>query len=160
MLGYHFPSVAGIGFSLELLKRLKDSFPLQFAGIKDSSHDQDFARSLGETFGDDLAVFSGTDSDLTSALEHHACGCITAPANVISPGLREIFDAHTAGRDPSAAQAKVSRQRHVLEQYQPFPPLLKSLLVQLHGQPRWPVRPPLVEIPASQAQQAVRELNS
>ncbi len=160
MLGYHFPSVAGIGFSLELLKRLKDAFPVQFAGIKDSSHDQDFARSLGETFGEDLAVFSGTDSDLTFALEHHACGCITAPANLISPGLREVYDAHTSGRDPSTAQAKVSRQRHVLEQYQPFPPLLKSLLAQLHGQPRWPVRPPLVEIPASQAQQAVRELNS
>src|SRR5215213_8648529 len=39
LLGYHFPNVAGIGFSIELLARLKDSFPVQFAGIKDSSHD-------------------------------------------------------------------------------------------------------------------------
>ena len=30
LFGYHFPGVAGIGFSLELLTRLKDSFPLQF----------------------------------------------------------------------------------------------------------------------------------
>ena len=27
ILGYHFPNVAGIGFSLELLARLKDAFP-------------------------------------------------------------------------------------------------------------------------------------
>ncbi len=51
VLGYHIPRVAGIGFSLELLKRLKDQFPSQFAGIKDSSHDADLARDLGETFG-------------------------------------------------------------------------------------------------------------
>src|SRR5512138_2715218 len=50
ILGYHFPRVAGIGFSIELLARLKDAFPVQFAGIKDSSHDADLARNLGETF--------------------------------------------------------------------------------------------------------------
>ncbi|HXF86625.1 MAG TPA: dihydrodipicolinate synthase family protein [Anaerolineales bacterium] len=45
ILGYHFPDVAGIGFSIELLARLKEAFPTQFAGIKDSSHDVNFARS-------------------------------------------------------------------------------------------------------------------
>ena len=35
LLGYHFPGVAGIGFSLELLRRLKDCFPAQFEGLKD-----------------------------------------------------------------------------------------------------------------------------
>src|SRR6185503_1091134 len=37
LLGYHIPKVAGIGFSIDLLARLKDAFPTQFAGIKDSS---------------------------------------------------------------------------------------------------------------------------
>src|SRR5512138_3184379 len=46
ILGYHFPNVAGIGFSMELLSRLKDAFPTQFAGIKDSSHDADLTRRL------------------------------------------------------------------------------------------------------------------
>src|SRR5512132_2685812 len=30
ILGYHFPRVACIGFSIELLERLKDAFPVQF----------------------------------------------------------------------------------------------------------------------------------
>src|SRR5512142_593678 len=128
LLGYHFPGVAGVGFSLDLLGRLKDAFPRQFAGIKDSSHDQAFAVSLGERFGSDLAVFCGTDSDFVLALEHHAAGCITAPANLISPGLREIYDAFSSKQDPSAAQAKVSAQRHALGQLQPFPPTVKALL--------------------------------
>ena len=145
LLGYHFPGVAGVGFSLELLSRLKDAFPAQFAGIKDSSHDSELARSLGKTFGPDLAVFSGTDSDFTLALDNHAAGCITAPANLLSPGLRQIYDGFHDHQDTREVQHKVSAQRHALEQVQPFPPALKGLLARLHGQPRWPVRPPLVE---------------
>ncbi len=34
LLGYHFPNVAGIGLSIDLLARLKDAFPTQFAGSK------------------------------------------------------------------------------------------------------------------------------
>lgn len=146
LLGYNFPGVAGIGFSLDLLARLKDAFPVQFAGIKDSSHDPNFARALGQKFGNDLAVFSGTDSDFTLALENRAAGCITAPANLISPDLREIYDAFLSSKAPSAAQERVTHQRHLLEKYPPFPPTLKALVHKLHGFPRWPVRPPLVEL--------------
>jgi 4-hydroxy-tetrahydrodipicolinate synthase len=146
LLGYHFPGVAGVGFSLDLLSRLKDAFPVQFAGIKDSSHDQDFAAALGKSFGSDLAVFSGTDSDFALALENHAAGCITAPANLLSPGLRDIYDGFSRGKDVSDVQRRVTDQRHILEQVQPFPPVLKALLARLYQQPRWPVRPPLVEI--------------
>src|SRR5215213_6896494 len=103
ILGYHFPNVAGIGFSIELLSRLKDAFPTQFAGIKDSSHDSDLARTLGETFGSDLAVFTGTDSYFQLAMENKAAGCITAPANVISPELRDVWDAICEGKDPTGS---------------------------------------------------------
>jgi len=88
LLGYHFPNVAGIGFSLELLGRLKDCFPSQFAGLKDSSHDAELARQLGQRFGSDLAVFTGTDSYLQLAMQNKAAGCITAPANILSTDLR------------------------------------------------------------------------
>jgi 4-hydroxy-tetrahydrodipicolinate synthase len=160
LFGYHFPGVAGIGFSLDLLTRLKDAFSVQFAGIKDSSHDADFARTLGQRFGADLAVFTGTDSDLTLALENHAAGCITAPANLLSPDLREIYDAF---QKPDflkksgfslAAQERVTHQRHLLEKYPPFPPTLKALVHRLHGFPRWHVRPPLVDLSA-EAEEAV-----
>ena len=158
LFGYHIPSAAGIGFSIELLSRLKDSFPSQFAGIKNSSHDETFTRALGETFGADLTVFNGTDSDFTLALQNHAAGCITALANIISPSLKEIYDLFIQGKDTSAAQAKVSAQRHVLEKYQPFPPLLKAMLARLYHQPRWLVRPPLVEMSKEDEEKAIWEL--
>jgi len=157
MLGYHFPNVAGIGFSIPLLSRLKDAFPAQFAGIKDSSHDVDLAHNLGDLFGDELLVLTGTDTYMQLALENHAGGCITAPANLLSPGLRAIWDAFRQGSS-SEAQAKVSEQRHILEKYPPFPPALKALVSRLHGLPRWAVRPPLEPMADAALQSALEEL--
>ena len=116
LLGYHFPNVAGIGFSLELLARLKDAFPTQFAGIKDSSHDSDLAHRLGETFGTELAVFTGTDSYLQLAMENYAAGCITAPANILSPDLRQIWNSIMEGKDAIAEQEQVKNKLDILYQ--------------------------------------------
>ena len=158
LLGYHFPSVAGIGFSIDLLARLKDAFPLQFEGIKDSSHDAELTRALGARFGTDLAVFTGTDSDFTLALQNHAAGCITAPANLISPSLRQIYDVFSDGNDTSEIQTRVTAKRHALEDFMPFAASLKALLHRLYGLPRWAVRPPLVEISEADVDRAVTEL--
>ena len=157
ILGYHFPNVAGIGFSVELLGRLKDAFPTQFAGIKDSSHDADLARTLGEKFGHDLVVLTGTDTYLQLAMENKAAGCITAPANLISPDLRKVWDGLRAGQDTTEAQKRVDEQRHILENYPPFPATLKALLHRLHGLPRWSVRPPLEDIPEELEEKIVQQ---
>ena len=160
LLGYHFPNVAGIGFSLELLRRLKDQFPSQFAGIKDSSHDAGLARNLGEIFGSDLVVLTGTDSYLQLAMQHKAAGCITAPANILSPDLREVWEAMKEGKDSTEAQARVKKQRDVLDAYPPFPPTLKALLHRQHGLPRWSVRPPLESLTDEIEAQVVQEFEA
>ncbi len=157
ILGYHFPNVAGVGFSMDLLTRLKDAFPVQFAGIKDSSHDADLARALGEKFGEDLVVLTGTDTYLKLAMENKAAGCITAPANLISPELRAVWDGMRAGTDITEAQARVDHLRHILEKYPPFPPTIKALLQRLHGMPRWSVKPPLLDISEELEEQLVQE---
>lgn len=143
LLGYHIPIMTGIGFSLDLLERLKTKYPNQFAGIKDSSHDEGFAVALGQRFGNDLLVLNGTDSYFHHALKNNAQGAITAPANLISDNLREVWDLFQAGKDPSSVQALVSEQRHFLEQFSPIAPILKGLLHKIHGLPHWFIRAPL-----------------
>ncbi|MBI5823519.1 MAG: dihydrodipicolinate synthase family protein [Chloroflexi bacterium] len=146
LLGYHIPVMTGIGFSLDLLERLKTKFPDQFAGIKDSSHDEAFATALGQRFGNDLLVLNGTDSYFHHALKNNAQGAITAPANLISDNLRQVWDLYQEGKDPTEVQAKISEQRHFLEHYSPIAPVLKGLLHKIHGLPHWTVRPPLEEL--------------
>ena len=160
MLGYHIPGMAGVGFSIELLKRLKDAFPKQFAGIKDSSHDEALISQLGNTFGADLLILNGTDSYLQNAMNAHAGGCITAPANLISPELRQLYNAYLAGEDTNALQERITHLRHVLEKYQPFPPILKALLAKMHNLPRWSVHPPLEDVKDEVVEMAMEEMSN
>ena len=159
LLGYHIPSAAGVGFSLDLLARLKDAFPTQFAGIKDSSHDESYANAVGQRFGKDLLVLNGTDSYFHHALKNHAQGAITAPANLISEDLREIWDLFQDGKDPIEAQTRVTEKRHILEKYMPFPPLLKALLHKQHNFPKWTVKPPLEDMDEKKLEEALKEFS-
>jgi len=158
LLGYHIPSLSGVGFSLDLIARLKDAFPKQFAGIKDSSHDETYSAALGQRFGKDLLVLNGTDSHFHHALKNHAQGAITALANLISADLREIWDLYQEGKDPSEIQVRVTEKRHILEKYMPFPPTLKALLHRMHNLPLWMVRPPLEEMDEAKLEEVLKEL--
>jgi dihydrodipicolinate synthase/N-acetylneuraminate lyase len=91
-------------------------------------------------------------------MENKAAGCITAPANIISPELRKVWDLMREGKDASAAQAHVTEIREILDKYPPFPPTLKAMLHRLHDLPRWQVKPPLVEITEAMEHQLANEL--
>jgi len=157
LLGYHIPQVSGVGLSLDLLARLRDAFP-NFVGLKDSTGNPDYAAALGARFGDDLLVLSGNDRLLTHALAHHAGGAITALANLASPWLREIWDAHQQGNPAPDAQATLNRGRDALEAFPPFGPTIKALLHTLHGFPQWGVRPPLAPLESEQAAEASEKM--
>jgi 4-hydroxy-tetrahydrodipicolinate synthase len=152
VLGYHIPPVSGVGLSLDLLSRLKDAFPNQFAGIKDSSGDPTWAHTLGEHFGSDLVVLNGNDRLFSLAMQSGASGCITAMANVLSPLHRSVWDAYQAGKLDEITQDKLSQAREELDRYPPMPPVLKVLLERLHGFPLWKVKPPLIDFDLSQSE--------
>ena len=145
MLGYHIPPLSGVGFSIELLRRLRDSFPNQFVGIKDSSGDPEWAQTLGSSFGSDLTVLNGNDRLFSLALQSHASGCITALANVLSPLLRQVWDDFQVHGNSQATQDKLTRAREAFDRYPPMPPLIKAFLHRLHGFPEWKVKPPLID---------------
>ena len=160
LLGYHIPPITGVGFSLDLLSRLKDAHPRSFAGIKDSSGDSEFAMQLGQRFGPDLFVLTGNDRLFSLALENHASGCITAMANIYSPLLRQVWDAFQIGSSTQPIQERLTSARSVLDQYPPMPPLLKELLHHLYNFPRWPVKPPLLAFPEKKIQEVIDSLHA
>jgi 4-hydroxy-tetrahydrodipicolinate synthase len=158
-LGYHFPSVSGVSLSLQLLSRLKDTHPDRFAGLKDSSGNPDFTRQLGDQFGRELVVLTGSDRLFSLALENSASGCITALANLLSPDLRRLWDAFQQGDHETihSAQARLDAGRVIVERYPPAAPLLKAILTRQHGFPGWLVRPPLMPMPPEIEAQATLE---
>lgn len=160
LFGYHIPKVTGVLLSLDLIARLKDKFPRQFAGIKDSSADVETAVALGQRFGKDLVVMNGTDPLFSTALEQHAAGCITALANLISPYLRSVWDAHQARRQDTDAQSQLDAIRKITDRYAPAPPLLKYLAAKGFDLPHWQVCPPLMPLSAEKGLAVWGELNA
>jgi 4-hydroxy-tetrahydrodipicolinate synthase len=156
---YNFPSLSGVPISINLLVRLKETFPDRLAGIKDSSGDLEYAHQLGEHFGHELITLNGNDRLFSAALLEQASGCITAPANLISSDLRLVWEAHQRGDDQTQgeAQARLNAARTLLERYPPFPPVIKALFCRQYGFPRWTVRPPLLSLPTDQEAQLAAE---
>jgi len=158
LLGYHIPAISGVPLSPDLLARLKDAHPQKFAGIKDSSNDPEHTVALGGRFGKDLLVFSGNDGLLLHALEHHAGGAITAMANIYTDLLRQVWNIYRQNGDAIEAQEDLDKRRKILDPYKPFPPIIKALAARKFGFPRWPVKPPLLDISDDIVDQVWQEL--
>ena len=143
---YHIPPVAQVGFSLELIERLLARYGELIVGLKDSSGQFDYTRSVLAAFPQ-LRVFAGSESFLLDTLRAGGAGCITATGNL---NIRAIADVH-ARRDAAEApdlQQAITRRRRVVEAF-PVIPAIKAALAQLHGAPAWAhVRAPLIALDA------------
>ena len=157
LLAYHIPAVSGVSLSLDLLAHLKQAYPDRFAGLKDSSADPEHARRLGDRFGSDLVVLTGNDRLLSLALQAGASGAITALANLLSPYLRQIWDAPRGSDEERGIQEQLTAARAIMDRYPPAPSTLKALLAARHGFPLWAVRPPLLPINPHVSRQVTAE---
>ncbi|MGB9674008.1 MAG: dihydrodipicolinate synthase family protein [Anaerolineales bacterium] len=159
LFAYHIPQLTGIRFPIEFLARLHDLHPTKFAGLKDSSAEEEYAKELGKRFGKDLTVFTGQDRLFGFALRNQAAGCITAGANLFSPWLRQVYDAHIHGIILTDLEDKIKKARSIMDQYSPASALIKAVLPSLFKLPLWTVRPPILPLEKSQVQSAIQQLS-
>ncbi len=107
VLLYHNPVAAAVGLSVELIARLRDAFPEQVVGIKDSSQNWEHTRTLLEMLPG-FQVFVGDDRLLADNLAGGGAGSITLIANAFGDLDRAVFDAHAAGQPTAAAQERLN----------------------------------------------------
>ncbi|NNF04637.1 MAG: dihydrodipicolinate synthase family protein [Rhodothermales bacterium] len=139
VLFYHFPKMAGVGFSLSLLQRLEAAFPNVACGVKDSSGDADNLTRLVKGL-DGMAVFAGSEALLPYAMNEGGVGCISATANVTSELARRVYEGENELGD------LMIRTRRALESL-PVIASMKHLLAEHFSEPQLrSVRPPLVPI--------------
>lgn len=158
--GYHIPKTSGIPLSLDLLARLKDEFPDQFVGIKDSSGDAEHMLALHDRFGSDLSIFTGNDKLLSQALRNDAVGCITALANIASPFARKIYDLFFQEKTTSSIQKRLDQTRQILDMYPPAAPYLKAMLAEIFKLPHWDLKPPLQALNDESVRRAIEQIDS
>ncbi|MEO6407725.1 MAG: dihydrodipicolinate synthase family protein [Burkholderiaceae bacterium] len=141
---YHIPPVAQVGFSLALIERLLARHGELIVGLKDSSGNFEYTRSVLAAFPQ-LRVFAGSESFLLDTLRAGGAGCITATGNL---NIRAISHVHARSEEADAPdlQQAITRRRRIVEGY-PVIPAIKAALAQLHGAASWAnVRAPLLPL--------------
>lgn len=139
---YHIPQMAGVGWSLDLIDRLRREYPDIVVGLKDSSGDWKNTRAILERFPG-FAVFPASESMMSDAIPRGAAGCISASANVNAGGIAALIAALRAGGDATGLQESASQVRASVSSF-PLVPAVKAILARRYGDPGWQrVRPPL-----------------
>jgi len=141
---YHIPPMAAVGWSHELIARLRQAFPGIIVGLKDSSGDAEHTRRTLETF-DDFAVFPGAEVYLLNALNQGAKGCISATANINAKAIARLI-ASKDSPDASRLQDELNTVRLAV-QSRALIPATKAVLAARYRDNTWlNVRPPLVRV--------------
>src|SRR5262245_53998810 len=153
---YHIPPVAQVGFSLPLIGRLIKEFPGTVVGLKDSSGDWSNTAAILDDYPS-FEVFPGSEVFLLDGLRKGAAGCISATCNVSASAIRNVYN-NWKGQDADKLQAGITALRKAIQAY-PMIPALKALIAHYRGDPGWAkVRPPFTELPAAEAEKAIRTL--
>ncbi|MEL6873828.1 MAG: dihydrodipicolinate synthase family protein, partial [Pseudomonadota bacterium] len=107
--------MSSVGFSLDLIGKLRDEFPETVVGLKDSSGDWSNMEAILEAFPD-FDLFPGSEGFLLKGLRQGAAGTISASANINARAMRQVYDAFmnddVAGAE--RAQAGLSEFRAVV----------------------------------------------
>jgi 4-hydroxy-tetrahydrodipicolinate synthase len=136
---YHIPPVAGVGFSVELVGKLREKLP-QIVGIKDSSGDWNNTEALIRAHPG-LSVFCGSEVFLLDTMRSGGAGCITATANINASKIRELYDSWQ-GDGADAQQEAITDFRKHVQKAKPVP-AMKALLARHRADPVWnALRPP------------------
>lgn len=106
LLLYNFPAMTGVHYSVEVVQALISALGTRIAGLKDSSGDVPYARSIA-VMSDQLAVFPSNEGLLIEARNGAFAGCISATANVNADLCGRAFHAG----DVAALDAAVAIRR-------------------------------------------------
>jgi 4-hydroxy-tetrahydrodipicolinate synthase len=134
---YNFPQMTGILWGFDLVQRLRSAFGSRIAGLKDSSGDPVYARSMSAV-ASDFAVFPSNEATLIEARSGAFAGCISATANLNAEDCARAFH---DGDAPALEKANAIR---ALFNGRPLVAGVKAALASRYSDAAWlRVLPPL-----------------
>lgn len=128
---YHIPALARYGYGGDLVARLLDRLGPRLAGIKDSTGDRSHTLMLARRFPQ-LAIFTGTDSDLLPLIDAGGAGIIGGLPNINARGLSRML-ASTGRERLEAQQQAIALLEAVVVYGGPMP--LKTVVAERYADP-------------------------
>jgi 4-hydroxy-tetrahydrodipicolinate synthase len=152
---YHFPELSGVPIPFRVIQRLREAYPDQIAGVKDSSGEWDHTEALCRDFPE-LQVFSGTERLLLPVLRAGGAGCISATVNVTAPLAAQVMRDWRDDSAPESAQEQLTDLRTLFAALPTIPALKHLLARRRENADGATVRPPLAPLD-DEERQAVNE---
>lgn len=156
---YNFPQMTGLEIPINVIERLHQAWPERFCGIKDSSGDLDYCRSLVKRMPN-LAVFPSSEVTLGEAAKSGFAGCISATTNHTAPLCAKIWADIEAPSETFLDQVNSLRLAIAANS---LIPAVKYLVAKRTGDSIWEhVVPPFCALPDETKvalQPVVKELN-
>ena len=148
---YNIPQFTGIVFSEDLIHRLVKAHADRIYGLKDSSGDLDYARSIQARFPH-MDIFPGDESVLPEARESGFAGCISASVNLTATLAGRVWE--QGKRSTAKDRTNLARLRKEIVSV-PLVPCVKALIGIRENDPAWTtVLPPLTKLSSEQMSQA------
>ncbi len=155
---YHFPQMSQVPLGIELVGRLRESFPGIIAGMKDSSGDRDNLNAVLSAFPG-FGYFAGNETLLLANMRAGGVGCISATANVNPKAIDGLFQNWQAD-NADEQQSSLNSVREAVQQF-PLVPALKKIISHYASDPEWNrLRPPLVELAEADGDQLIADLDA
>lgn len=153
---YHFPKMAALEISLELIGRLIEAYPEMVVGLKNSSGDWDNISAMLKAFPG-FDVFAGSEEFLLPTLKLGGPGCMSATVNLLAPQSAEVYAKWQSG-EAEALQEHLTALRRAIGKYPPIP-AMKALMARRTGKTAWRnVRPPFQSLSAEDTDRLATEL--
>lgn len=149
---YHFPALSGVPFHPALVAALRKRIGPRLRGLKDSSGDLAYSRSVAAA---DFDVFPSDEGSLIEARGGIFAGCISATANLSS---RLCATAWRDGDAGALATASAVRKR---VSSGPLIPGIKAMVAEMMADPAYasPL-PPLTALPAAESEKLKHDLEA
>lgn len=152
---YNFPQMTGITIPIDVIAALAARLPSRFTGIKDSSGDLEYCRSILSRLPG-FRVFPSSETSLAEAHESGFAGCISATTNITAPLCGEVWE-HRINPEPTTVD-KIARQRATIAG-PTLIPAIKYLVGKRSGDAAWrSVLPPLEALTDADAEELLEEL--
>lgn len=156
MLLYHIPQFSGVPITLNVIRTLRQEFPEQIVGIKESEGNLPLTKEILLQIPD-FSVLVGHELQVIEAVRMGAAGSIGGFSNAF-PEL--VYSLYACGKDNQKPDRNQTLYEiaQIVKKYPLFPALKQ--LVEIQKGKSWHVmRPPLIPLSFEQAQELLNELD-
>ena len=130
---YNFPQLTGLEIPTKVIKKLHDKWPERFSGIKDSSGNLAYCRSLSSELPT-LKVFPSSETSLSEAKVSKFAGCISATANQTGYLCQKLWKINP--QDKIKTLKKITLIREAISS-EDLIPSIKYLIAKRTGENSW-----------------------